>query len=258
VSDGHPISTLAERLTPAPGVLPGLTELEKLLRPAPIPIHFEPVTTPLVRAGATFGYVITPALEPAPTAVNVLLRDGTLWFDPALLGAPLAGASGWAGVPFADARLSASGNVQFTGGEVVLDAAATLGLELSSAVHPATGVPGDPIGRDFLAATLTPFPRANVEFAPGGASIELVGEGLATVFGQQVRFSPRPGVAAGTTDLPVRCVTVPCDAAPGTFTVASSLSKELELSGAAPITGGAVAFPIVDAGPDALPQPVNA
>lgn len=256
--NGDPISALAAKLASTQRALPGLSALGKLLQPHLPPIHLDPVTTPLVRAGTTLGYIITPRLAPGPTAANVALQAGTLWFDPKLLGAQFATVSGWVGIPFATANPSTVGAVNFVGGEVVLDAGATLGLTVTAVVHAALAPAGDPLGRDFASAKLTPFTGASIEFAPEGVSIAPEGKGSATMFGQTTQFAPRPGAAAEPVGLPTPCVAIPTDAVPATFTIGSSLSKELQLSGGAPITGGALSFPIVDADPAAFPEPTDA
>ncbi|MEA2297891.1 MAG: hypothetical protein QOF77_827 [Solirubrobacteraceae bacterium] len=257
MADTHLINELTDRVALSPGALPRLSALGQLLAPHR-PIHFQPVITPLVRAGVIFGHVITPPLEPAPTAPQAALRDGTLWFDPRLLGSAFAATSGWVGVPFAAARLTTAGNVHFAGGSIVLDPAGALGFSLTSPPHLPVPDPGEPIGRDYLDAGLTPFPGAVIEFAPTGATIVLDGGGAATMFGQTVGFTPRVNAHAAPAHLPGPCVALACHADLAAFAVGSAASSELALSGAAEVTGGAVSFPIFDAAPAALPQPVDA
>jgi hypothetical protein len=226
--------------------------------PIPIPIRL-PVITTLMRGTTTIGYVITPFGAPAPTAANVTLANGTLWFEATLLGAAFASTPGFAGIPFAGARMMVTGSVTFGGGQIVLDAAGTLSFAVASAITPATGPPGDPIGPDFLAATLTPFPHATVALAPAGATIVLSGAGAATFYGQSLSLTPAPSPTPVELNFTTAHVAIPCNVAQTTFTVARSASPEVVMAGNAPIVGSGVVFPILNAAsPRALPEPGDA
>jgi hypothetical protein len=224
----------------------------------PIPIHL-PVITTLMRGTTTIGYVITPFGAPAPTAANVTLASGTLWIEATLLGAPFASTAGFAGIPFASATMTVSGSVTFGGSEIVLDAAATLSFSVASAIKPATGPAGDPIGPDFLAAKLTPFADARITLAPAGATIVLSGTGAATLYGQSLSLTPAASPTLAELNFTTPHVAIPCNCAETTFTVAQSTSPEVVMAGKAPIVGSGVVFPILTAAtPNALPAPGDA
>jgi hypothetical protein len=180
--DGLPILSLSaaiDRLRealPITGALPVPT-----LIPLPIPIFHPPIITTITRGGTTIGVVITPFGQPAPTAANVKLNGGTLWVEATLFGAAFSSTPGFAGIPFSAGTMNVTGSVTFSAGSIVLDAAATLSFDVTSAIAPATAPPGDPIGPDFIAGKLDPFPHAAVTLAPTGASIELTGTGSATL-----------------------------------------------------------------------------
>jgi len=229
--------------------------------PVPIPIHLPPphpaVTTALIRGTTTFGYVITPGLAPAPTGPNVTLQSGTLWFLATQLGGPFAATAGFVGIPFAGASLHVTGNVQFTQGKITLDASAALRFDVASATTTVTGPPSDPIGADFLAAKLTPSAHASITFAPAAATIALSGTATATLYGQTVTLEPE--VAAPLeVDFTTPHVALPCKVDQTKFTVGLSKSTDFRVFGTAPIVSGGVEFPIIDAAPNALPDPADA
>ena len=224
----------------------------------PIPIHLRAITT-LMRGTTTIGYVITPFGAPEPTAANVTLASGTLWIEATLLGAPFASTAGFAGIPFATATMIVSGSVTFGGGKIVLDAAATLALSVDSAITPATGPAGDPIGPDFLTAELTPFAHAGITLAPTGATIVLSGTGAATLYGQSLSLTPAASPTLVELNFTTPHVAIPCNCTQTTFTVAQSTSPEVMMAGKAPIIGSGVVFPIFAAAtPNALPAPADA
>jgi hypothetical protein len=251
---------LSTKLTNLRATLPAPEPALKLvpLPIPPIPIHL-PVITTVMRGTTVIGYVITPFGAPVPTAANVTLASGTLWIEAALLGAAFASTAGFAGVPFASAAMTVSGTVTFGGGEIVLDTAATLTLLLASAITPATGPAGDPIGPDFLAAKLTPFTHATVALAPAAATIVLSGTGAATLYGQSLSLTPATSPTVAEITFTTPHVAVSCDCAQSTFTVEQSTSPEIVMSGKAPIVGTGVVFPILTATtPNALPAPADA
>jgi hypothetical protein len=223
-----------------------------------IPIGHVPTTTTLLRGTTTIGYIITPAGDPVPTGASVTLTSGVLWVHASLLGAAFSAIPGYAGVPFASATIKPTGSVRFSGGTITLDAAATLALDLTSSITPATGTAGDPIGPDFLAAKLTPFPRATVTFAPAGAAIVLAGNAAATIYGQAVKLISASSPIPVDLEFTTPHVAIPCLTALTTFTVSKSTSPEIVLAGAAPILGASVVFPIYNAAPASLPQPTDA
>ena len=224
----------------------------------PIPIHLSIITT-VMRGTTTIGYVITSFGAPAPTAANVTLASGTLWIEAALLGAAFASTAGFAGIPFASATMTVSGSVTFGGGNIVLDAAATLTFSVASAITPVTGPAGDPIGPDFLAAKLTPFTHASVALAPAGAAIVLSGTGSATLYGQPLSLTPAASPTLAELNFPTPHVAISCNCAQTTFAVAQSTSPEVVMAGKAPIIGSGVVFPIFAAAtPNALPAPADA
>jgi hypothetical protein len=258
--DGRPLADLLgklDRLRAAlPTRLPGSAPIS--LPVSPIPIRF-PVITTLMRGTTTIGYVITPFGAPAPTAASITLAGGTLWIEASLLGAAFASTPGFAGIPFASAKLTVSGPVTFGGGHIVLGAAATLSLVVASATSPAAGPPGDPVGQDFLAAKLTPFPHATVTFAPAHATIALAGAANATLYGQSLSLTPASGSTPVKLDFTTPHVAIPCHVAQTTFTVAQSASPEVVMARKAPIAGSGVVFPILTAAsPAALPAPGDA
>src|ERR1700722_17868095 len=108
-----------------------------------IPISHVPTTTTLLRGTTTIGYIITPAGDPAPTGASVTLTSGVLWVEASLLGAAFSAIPGFAGVPFSGATIKPTGSVTFSGATITLDAAATLALDLTSSITPATGTAGD-------------------------------------------------------------------------------------------------------------------
>jgi hypothetical protein len=224
----------------------------------PIPIRL-PVVTTLLRGSATLGYVITPFGAPAPTAANVRLGAGTLWVEATLFGAPFASTTGFAGIPFAGATMTVSGAVTFGGGQIVLDPATTLSFAVASATSPVAGPPGDPIGPDFSAAKMTPFPNATIALAPAGASLVLSGTASAILYGQALSLSPAPSPVLAELDFTTPHVAIGCNCAQATFTVAQSTSPEVVLAGQAPIVGAGVVFPVLAAAtPLALPAPGDA
>jgi hypothetical protein len=223
-----------------------------------IPIGHVPTTTTLLRGTRTIGYIITPAGDPVPTGASVTLTSGVLWIQASLLGAAFSAIPGYAGVPFSGATIKPTGSVTFSGGRIMLDAAATLALDLTSSITPATGTAGDPIGPDFLAAKLTPFPRATVTFAPAGAAIVLAGNAAATIYGHAVKLISASSPIPVDLEFTTPHVAIPCLTALTTFTVSKSTSPEIVLAGAAPILGASVVFPIYNAAPASLPQPTDA
>ena len=223
----------------------------------PFPIHL-PQTTTVLRGTTTIGYIVTPGGDPAPTSAGVALKSGILWVQASLLGAAFSAVPGFAGVPFSGATIKATGSVTFSAGKITLDAAATFALDLTSSVTPATGPAGDPIGPDFLAAKLTPFPRATVTFAPEGADIVLAGQASATIYGQTVKLISAPSPIPRDLEFTTPHVAIPCLTALTTFTVSKSTSPEIVLAGAAPILGASVVFPIYNGAPASLPPPADA
>ena len=135
----QPISDLVSQLGTLPTTLPVLTSLQDALKHIPIPIRFTPVTTPLIRGGVTFGYVVTSGGQPAPTGATVKLGSGTLWFNAAMLGAPFASNTGLVGVPFASATLQTTGTVTFAASGVTLGATATLAIAMTPPRHSGDG-----------------------------------------------------------------------------------------------------------------------
>jgi hypothetical protein len=256
--DGRALVDLSGKLdlirAALPAPLPGLAAI----RIPPI-LFRQPVVTTLMRGATTVGYVITPFGAQAPTAANVTLAGGTLWVEATLLGAAFGSTPGFAGIPFTSATLTATGSVTFGGGHIVLGPTATLSFAVASATTVATGLPGDPIGPDFLAAKLTPFPRATVTLAPAGATIVLSGAASATLYGQSLSLTPAPSPAPVKLDFTTPHVAIPCACAEKTFTVARSGSPEVVMAGKAPIVGSGVVFPILAAAsPGALPAPGDA
>jgi hypothetical protein len=257
--DGLPIVSLSaaiDRLRealPVTGALPTPT-----LIPLPIPIFHPPIVTTITRGGTTIGIVITPFGQPAPTAANVKLHRGTLWVEATLFGAAFSSTPGFAGIPFSAVTMNVTGSVIFSAGSIVLDAAATLSFDVTSAIAPATASPGDPIGPDFLAGKLKPFPQAAVALAPAGASIVLAGTGSATLYGQALALTPAPGPTPTLLNFTTPHIAIPIQVAQTTFTVAQSNSAEVVMAGSAPIAGAGVVFPIFNAAPTALPQPADA
>jgi hypothetical protein len=254
------LTDLSTQLTNLRASLPApLPALKGVSLPIPpIPIHL-PVITTLMRGTTVIGHVITPFGAPVPTAANVTLGSGTLWIEASLLGATFATTAGFAGIPFASASMTVSGAVTFGGGEIVLDAAATLTFSVASAISPATGPTGDPIGPDFLAAKLTPFANATITLAPAGATIVLSGAGAATIYGQALALTPAASPTVAELNFTTPHVAISCDCTQSTFTVAQSSSPEIVMAGKAPIVGTGVVFPILNATtPNALPAPDDA
>jgi hypothetical protein len=245
------VDTLRAAL-PAPGPAPILIPIP------PIPIRL-PVVTTLMRGTTTLGYVITPFGAPVPSAASITLGSGTLWIAAPLLGAAFASTAGFAGIPFAGAKMTVTGAVTFGGGNIVLDAAATLSFAVSSATSPATGPAGDPIGPDFLAAKLTPFPNGTVTLAPAGATIAPVGDASAIVYGQSLTLTPAASPTPALLDFTTPHIAIPCNSVQTTFTVALSTSPEVVMAGTAPIVGSGIVFPILTgATPLQLPAPGDA
>ena len=117
---------------------------------------------------------------------------------------------------------------------------------------------GDPVGQDFLAAKLTPFPNATVTLAPAGASMALTGASSATLYGQALSLTPAASPTLAELDFTTPHVAVSCNIAQATFTVSKSASPEIVVAGHAPIAGAGVVFPVYNAAPAALPQPADA
>ena len=134
--DGGPLVDLSGKLDRLRAALPAPAPI--LIPIPPIPIRL-PVVTTLMRGTTTIGYVITPFGAPVPTAAGITLGSGTLWIAATLLGAAFASTAGFAGVPFAGAKMTVTGSVTFGGGNIVLDAAATLSFAVGSQA-PGTGV----------------------------------------------------------------------------------------------------------------------
>ncbi len=86
--------------------------------------------------------------------------------------------------------MAITGTVAFSAGTIVLNPAATLRFDLTSSISPFTGTANDPIGPDFLAGKLKPFPTAAVALAPAGASSALAGTATATLYGQHIALTP--------------------------------------------------------------------
>lgn len=261
----RPLSTLAAQLAGIHTSLPAVENLQAVLRPPPIPIVFRPVSTPLVRGGTTFAYLVTAGGQQAPTSASVTLGAGTLWFDASMLGAAFASGTGLVGVPFASATLKTTGTVTFGAAGITLDPAATLALTVASRTSPVTAPAGDAIGKDFQSAKLTPFAGATITFAPGtgagSATIAPTGQATALVYGQTVTLAPKPGAAVTALDLPAPFAAIACTPAPGTFAAASSASSEFAVSGSGPLLSGGVLFPVVELGsatPSTLPEPAEA
>jgi len=257
--DGSSLTDLVNKVDTlrAANPIPGVAEIAHPIIPIHLPVEL-PATTTLLRGTTTIGYINTPAGAPAPTGASVTLTSGTLWIQASLLGAAFSSVTGFAGVPFSGATIKTTGSVTFSGGNITLDTAATLALELTSSVTPTTGAAGDPVGPDFLAAKLTPFPRAAVTFAPAGATIFPAGNAAVTIFGHSVPLQPAAGPTPTVLELTTPFVEIPCLVAQTTFTVAKSTSPEIKLAGTAPISSASVVFPIYNAAPASLPQPADA
>jgi hypothetical protein len=226
--------------------------------PIPIPIHFPPIVTTISRSGTIIGFVITPFGQPAPTAVTITLASGTLWVEATLFGSAFASTPGFAGIPFSAATMTVTGTVTFSAGSIVLDAASTLDVNVTSAISQATGPAGDPIGPDFLAGELTPFPSATVALALTGAAIVLSGVGTATLYGQALTLTPASAPTPAPLNFTTPHIAIPTQITQGNFTVVQSKSSEMVMAGSAPTTGAGVVFPIFNAAPTALPQPADA
>ncbi len=235
-------------------------KVDALRAAAGAPIHPLPLRTitTLLRGSTVIGYIITPFGSPAPTSATIALKRGTLWIQATLLGTAFSAIPGFAGVPFSSAKLKTTGTVTFSGGNVTLAAAAMLEMDLASFETPVTGPAGDPIGPDFLAAKLNPFPTANIVFAPAGVTIGLVGAGSMTVYGQTVSLTPAVNPTLVNLAFTTPHAAVPCKVTETTFTVAESTSPEVALSGTGPIEGGSVVFPIYNAAAASLPDPTDA
>ncbi len=256
--DAASLVRLSAKLSDLRAALPALPSTSASLSLPPLPIHL-PTVTALMRGTTTIGYVITPYGAPAPTSVNVALASGTLWIEASLLGAPFASTAGYVGIPFASAAMTAAGAATFGGGKIVLDAAATLILRVASAVSPATGPAGDPIGPDFLAAKLSPFGHATMALAPAGATISLSGAGAATLYDQPLSFTPAASSTPALLQFTTPHVAIPCNCAQTTFAVGQSKSPEVVMAGKAAIVGAGVVFPILNAAtPRDLPAPGDA
>ena len=256
--DGSALTDLLSKVDTlrAANPIPGAPVITKHI----IPIPFQtPVTTTLLRGTTAIGYIITESGDPAPTGAGVTLKSGTLWIQASLLGVAFSTIPGFAGMPFSGGTIkTTTGSVTASGANLTLDAAATLVLDLTSSIAPATGAAGDPIGQDFLAAKLTPFPSATVTFAPAGATIVLAHGGAATIYGQTVTLMPAASPTPVDLVIGTPHVAVPCITAQTTFTVSTSTSPEIVMAGTAPILGVSVVFPIYDAAPASLPQPADA
>jgi hypothetical protein len=256
--DAHPLTDLVGRLDRVRAALPTVpVPVPRFRIPIPFPPPHPAVTTALIRGTTTFGYVITPGLHPAPTGPNVVLTSGTLWFLANQLGAPFAATPGFVGIPFSRASMHVTGNVTFAPGTITLDAIAALRFDVASAITPITGPSGDPIGADFLAAKLTPTPHASIAFAPSGASIGLAGNASGTLYGQAVTLEPL-AAAPLQVDFTTPHVALPCKVDQPTFKVGHSASNDFRIDGTAPVVSGGVVFPIIDAAPNALPNPADA
>src|SRR4249919_2752257 len=105
--DGRPLVDLSGKLDHLRAALPiPLSGFAAISIPVlPIPIRL-PVITTLMRGTTTIGYVITPFGAPVPTAANITLGSGTLWIEATLLGAAFASTPGFAGIPFAGAKMT--------------------------------------------------------------------------------------------------------------------------------------------------------
>jgi hypothetical protein len=262
VIDGLPIVNLSgaiESLRAAMRVA-GVPPIPKpVLLPIPIPIRPAVVTT-ITRGGTTIGFVITPFDQPAPTALDVKLGNGTLWVEATLFGAAFSSTPGFAGIPFSSGTMSAVGLgfVTFGAGNILVSPGETLRFNVAPAITPVAGPPGDPIGSDFLAGKLTPFPHGTVALAPSGASVALAGTGEATLYGQALTLTPAPSPTPTLLNFTTPHVSIPTQIAETTFTVARSSSPEVAMAGSAPIDGAGIVFPIFSAAPTALPQPADA
>jgi hypothetical protein len=255
--DGSALSGLLTQLDGLRATLP-LTGAPQPRLAIPIPPIHPPVITPLMRGTATIGYVVTPFGAPVPTSVSVTLKAGILWVQATLFGSSFSGTSGYVGIPFAAATMKAVGSVTFSGGNIVLDAAATLSLKVDSSVSPATGPAGDPVGQDFLAAKLTPFSGATVTLAPAGATMVLAGTSSATIYGQLLSLTPSASAIITELVNAAPYLGISCNISQKTFAVSSSASPEVVMAGKAAIVGAAVIFPIFDAAPASLPAPSDA
>ncbi|HEU5001986.1 MAG TPA: hypothetical protein VFW71_04325 [Actinomycetota bacterium] len=261
----QPIRNLAGQLAGIRTSLPAAASLQQVFTPIPFPLHFTPVTTPLVRGGTTIGYVVTGGGQQAPTSASVTLASGTLWFDASLLGPAFASSTALVGVPFAHATLKTAGAVTFGAAGITLDPAATLTLSVTSRSTPLAAPAGDAIGRDFQGAKLTAFPGATVTFAPGtgagSATVLPTGQATAALYGQTVALAPKPGAAAAELDLPTPFAAIPCTPSPATFAPTGAASAEFGLGGSAPVLTGGLLFPVVELGsatPATLPEPAEA
>jgi len=257
--DAKPITDLASSVTGIKATIPVLTTLEKIFYPLPIPIPVKPpVQTALLRGGTTIGYIVTPGGDPAPTALGVTLENGVLWLAPSQFGTSFTSATGWVGIPFASATLTAAGTTTFASAQITIDPTATLTLQVTSTVVPAIAPAGDTIGVDFNNAKLTPFAQATIALAPAGTTIVLLGSASAAVYGQTVNALPQAGASPVLLTLGLPYVALPCAVSPGTLGIASSASLELKLAGSAPLIEGAVLFPIVAATPGSFPTAADA
>jgi hypothetical protein len=253
ILDGSQLFTLSGQLSSLRGTVPiGVS-------PAGLPASGgAEVTTTLLRGTTTIGYVFTASGATAPASANATLGNGTLWLEAALLGSAFTSTPGFVGIPFVGATMQVSGSVTCSAGKIVLDAAATLTFNVTSpAVQSAT--PSGPLGGDFTAANLVPFPRALVNFLPASATITLQGAASETLYGQSLTFSPGTAPTADLLSNPtITFAAITCGVAQTTFTASASVSPEISFAGSAPVAGAGVVFPIYNLAPASLPPPVDA
>lgn len=226
-----------------------------------VPFHLRPERAAVNRGGMALAHLVTPWGNPSPGKGATVLGPGTLWIDTSLLGPGFASRPGYAGLLFASARLQTSaGALQVVGGNLELDAGATLTLTLTSLAPPAAAAPpGQAVGRDFLDAALTLCAGATVTLAPGGASITLGGATQATIHGQAVTLTPTGDPARSLTRLGTTFALVPCVPAAVAFTASASASQELALAGTADVLDAGVVFPIAEGvAPNDLVDPTDA
>ena len=210
--DGRSLVDLSGKGDLMRAALPAPGPAQMLITIPPMPDRL-PVVTTVRRGATTLGYVVTPFGAPVPSAASITLGSGTLWIAAPLLGAAFASTAGFAGIPFASAKMTVTGAVTFGGGNIVLDAAATLSFAVSSATSPATGPAGDPIGPDFLAARLTPFPTGTGTLAPAGATIAPVRDTSALVYEQSLTLTPAASPTPALLDFTTPHIAIPCNIA---------------------------------------------
>jgi hypothetical protein len=180
-------------------------------------------------------------LLPPPTATDLPLGQGSVWFLANLVGSSLP-AGNFTGFSVTGGSVHCSATMTFSGGNYIIPAGATLTLKATLAPLPAPVNPGGP-GQDAVAAAFTPPAEVTVEFTQTSATFAQVQNLTAKAYGSAVTLRRNQTAPAALSGQPV--LLIPCDSATPTFTFKTVVSKAFVPAGTAPVQSGGWLIPMI-------------